>query len=107
MTRETTLRERFAFSQPDLIVDLYLYPAEAGGRAWPINLGWGCPCSKDKSLKEGWDDYPLLESEMKPGEQRRVGFVFLSGQNAVEALAQDGHFYLREACLIGEGTIVR
>ena len=70
-------------------------------------LGYGCPCSKDKSQTEAWDGYPLLEAMMVPGERRRVGFVFLSGYRAVEALASSDMFYLWEGRFIGEATIVR
>jgi len=81
-----TLGQRLARGLPDLTVNLYIYPTEAGGRNGPIGLGWGCPCSKDKTLQEGWDGYPLLESEMTPGrhcfpdarEYYRSGFDFHS-----------------------------
>ncbi len=106
MTRENILRERLARRSPDLTVDLYLYPTEAGGRRGPIGLGWGCPCSKDDSLKEGWDGYPLLQSEMMPGERRRLGFVFLSGAEAVASLRSCERFFLWEGRLIGEAEIV-
>jgi hypothetical protein len=106
MTRETTLRERLALRLPDLVVDLYLYPTEAGGRKGAITLGWGCPCSKDDRLEEGWDGYPLLQSEMTPGERRRLGFVFLSGAEAVLALRSCERFYLWEGRFIGEAEIV-
>ena len=92
---------------PDLIADLCLYPTEAGGKTLPIGLGYGCPCSKDKSLSEGWDGYPLLEYEMTPGERRRVGFAFLSGKLAVDALIQSEKFFLWDGRFIGEASIVR
>ncbi len=106
MTRENTLRERLALRSPDLTVDLYLYPTEAGGRKGPIGLGWGCPCSKDSSFKEGWDGYPLLQSEMMPGERRRLGFVLLSGADALLALGSCERLYLWEGRFIGEAEIV-
>jgi hypothetical protein len=86
MTRETTLRERLELGLPDLAAELHLYPTDAGGRRRPIGLGWGCPCSKDQSCLEAWTGYPLLTSEMVPGERRRLGFVFLFGSEAVLAL---------------------
>ncbi|WP_063800174.1 hypothetical protein [Bradyrhizobium retamae] len=105
MTRETVLRERLA--TPDLTPELYLYPTEAGGRKGPIKLGWGCPCSKENSLQQGWDGYPLLQSEMMPGERRRLGFVFLSGAEATLALRLSDRFYLWEGGFIGEAEIIR
>lgn len=107
MTRETTLRERLALRLPDLTADLYLYPTEAGGRKGPVTLGWGCPCSKERSFQEGWDGYPLLQSEMIPGERRRLGFVFLAGATAVLALRSCERFYLWEGRFIGEAEIVQ
>jgi hypothetical protein len=107
MTRETTLRKRLSEGRPDLIADVYLYPTDMGGKSKPVGLGWGCPCSKDQSPTEAWDGYPLLETEMMPGEHRRVGFVFLSGEQAAEALGSTGKFYLWEGRIIGEGAVVR
>jgi hypothetical protein len=56
------LRQRLARSLPDLTVNLFIYPTEAGGRNGPIGPGWGCPCSKDKTLQEGWDGYRCLKA---------------------------------------------
>jgi hypothetical protein len=105
MTRESTLRQRLALKSPDLTANLYLYPTEEGGRKGAIALGYGCPCTKDKSLREGWDGYPLLQNEMMPGERRRVGFVFLSGAHAVLGLKSCERFYLWEGRFIGEAEI--
>ncbi len=107
MTREMTLRDRLSNNQPDLVVDLYLYPTDAGGKTKPIMLGYGCPCSKDTSCTEAWDGYPLLEEVMWPGERRRVGFLFLSGSKAIEAFESSKMFYLWEGRLVGEATLVR
>jgi hypothetical protein len=89
-----------------LVADLHLYPEEAGGRTQPIVIGFGCPCFPYKASREGWDGYPLLEHEMMPGETRRVGFVFLSGREAVDALSSLDPFYLWEGKIIGEARIV-
>lgn len=93
--------------QPDLVADLYLYPTDVGGKTEPIQLGYGCPCRVGMDTREAWDGYPLLDEEMMPGERRQVGFVFLSGRDAVEALASDDRFYLWEGGFIGEAQIVR
>ncbi len=55
MTRETSLRQRLSDGAPDIVVDLHLYPEADGGKTKPVGIGWGCPCSKDKSLTEVWD----------------------------------------------------
>ena len=107
MTLETSLRERIVSGKPDLVADLYLYPTKAGGKTKPIQLGYGCPCSASKDTSEAWDGYPLLNGEMMPGERRQVGFVFLSGLDAVDALASGDSFYLWEGRFIGEARIVR
>jgi len=43
---------------------------------------------------------------MAPGDHRRVGFVFLSGEEAVTELRKVGRFYLWEGRFIGEAVIV-
>jgi hypothetical protein len=61
---------------------------------------------KDLRRREAWDGYPLLTSEMMPGERRRVGFVFLSGAEAAVDLTSQKRFYLCEASIVGEAEIV-
>jgi hypothetical protein len=54
----------------------------------------------------GYDAWPLLGDEpLMPGEQRRVGFWFLSPEGA-ETMKQVGHFYLWEGGFIGEADVV-
>lgn len=43
---------------------------------------------------------------MKPGETRRVGYVFLSHQEAVDHLRNAKKFYVWESGIIGEAMIV-
>jgi|EndMetStandDraft_8_1072994.scaffolds.fasta_scaffold541585_1 hypothetical protein len=109
MTREVTLRQRLWLGLPDLTADVYFYPADAGGRKSPVRLGWGCPCSSTNKVPvvDGWDGYPLLQSEMLPGERRTLGFVFLSGAEAASALTASDKFYLWENGVIGEANIIR
>ena len=107
MNRATTLRERLACGTPELVADLHLYSFEEGGKKLPLVLGYGCPCSVYEDTREAWDGYPLVDSPMMPGETRRVGFIFLSGNEAVEALSTGECFYLWEGKLIGEARIVR
>jgi len=106
LNRLTTLSSRQDAGIPDLVVELFLYPTTDGGRKSAINMVWGCPCSAQKTLEDGWDGYPLLDRELAPGEHRRVGFVFLSGQTAVAALKPHSRFYLWEGRFIGEAEIV-
>ncbi len=94
-------------AKPELVADLRLYSTEEGGRKSPIPPGWGCPCSAERNTNEAWDGFPILgEQEMRPGEARRVGFVFLSGEAAALLFRRAGSFYLWEGRFIGEATVV-
>lgn len=90
--------------EPELIADVWLYPSDAGGRSHAVHPGWGCPCFANE---EGWDGWPLLGSDfMQPGERRRLGFVFLSGEEAAKAIKTAGRFLLWEGRYIGEAKVV-
>ncbi len=103
-TRAEILRTK----SPHLIVDLTLYPTENGGGKSEALPGWGCLCC-DSNVEPivryvGW---PLLGDEpMAPGQQRRLGFVFLSGDEAAKIFKQAGKFYLWEGRFIGEAVVV-
>ena len=95
-------------TKPQLVVDLLLYPTERGGKTRPISLGWGSPCTVQKEQGSGWvgyDGWPLLDRPMSPGETRRVGYLFLSGQQAVDYLRKADKFYIWEGRIVGEATI--
>jgi hypothetical protein len=93
-------------AKPELVVDLTLYTT----RKLPIALGWGCPCTIQRELGTGWigyDGWPLLlDGPLSPGESCRVGYVFLSGQKAVEYLRTANKFYLWENGIVGEAEII-
>jgi hypothetical protein len=94
--------------EPQLIADAWLYPSDGGGRQHPISPGWGCPCfPQDGTSSSGWDAWPLLGSEpMQPGERRRLGFVFVSGDEAVKVISSAGRFLLWEFRYIGEAEVI-
>jgi hypothetical protein len=48
----------------------------------------------------------LLDRPIEPGEQRRVGFVFLSGEAAAGIMRNAGTFYLWEGNFVGEAKVV-
>lgn len=99
--------EQLRRMSPELIADVYLYPAAEGGKRVAVQLGWGCPCSCSKSTDiVGYDGWPLLDAPLAPGERRRLGFVFLSGEEAAAIFRRAGTFYLWEGRFIGEGTVV-
>lgn len=93
---------------PELIADVKFYSTEDGGKKIAAELGWGCPCSISRGkLVEGWDAWPLLgDTPMKPGDERRLGFVFLT-KEGLEHISSAGKFYLWEGHFIGEATVVR
>lgn len=95
-------------AEPELIADVTLYATENGGRREPMLPGFGCPCVIDRNGPiEGWDALLLLGDQlMNPGETRRLGFVFLSGQKAVAPLRAAGRFYLWDGRFIGEAIVV-
>jgi hypothetical protein len=43
---------------------------------------------------------------MSPGDTRRVGFIFLSPEQAVDIFRAAGTFYLWEGGIIGEAKVV-
>ncbi|MFZ0052502.1 MAG: hypothetical protein WAK96_12065 [Desulfobaccales bacterium] len=71
--------------------------------------GWGCLCVVSKSQPiVGYDGYPLLgDTLFEPGTQRRLGFVFLSGEQAAEIVRNAGTFYLWDSGFIGEAIVVQ
>lgn len=104
----STRAEALRTMAPQLIADLTLYPTSEAGKKLTIQLGYGCPClvSKAEPLV-GYDGWPLLEEPLPPGSSRRVGFVFLSGQEAADIFRNAGKFYLWEGRFIGEAVVVR
>jgi hypothetical protein len=48
----------------------------------------------------------LGDDWMQPGETRIVGYAFLSGREAAEALSLNEHFYIWERRIIGEARIL-
>ncbi|KTF69641.1 hypothetical protein ATB93_07950 [Sphingomonas sp. WG] len=94
-------------AEPHLVADIWLYETANGGRAGPALPGFGCLLivSKEQPIS-GWDSLLLLRDQpLHPGERRRIGFAFLSPEQAVPALAEAGHFYLWDGRIIGEGSI--
>lgn len=93
---------------PDLVADVWLYPTDAGGRESAAILGYGCPCftARDRAVG-GWDArLQLGDMPFAPGTKRRIGFVFLSGQQAADLMKEAGRFFLWEGRFVGEATVV-
>ena len=94
---------------PQLIADVTLYRTDEGGRRSPAFPGWGCPCclSKETPLVAAYDGWPLLgDTAIQPGESRRLGFVFLSGEETAKLFKGAGKFFLWEGGFIGEAVVV-
>jgi hypothetical protein len=92
---------------PQLVADVTLYPTAEGGKTLAVPPGWGCPCAVSKAAPLiGYDAWPILEEPLAPGGQRRLGFVFLSGEKAADVFRKAGIFYLWEGRFIGEAVVV-
>lgn len=90
---------------PHLVADVTLYSTEQGGRRLDALPGWGCPCMIDPVARIAWDGWPILgDTPLRPGDQRRLGFVFLT-EEAPGILSDAGQFYLWEGKVIGEATV--
>jgi hypothetical protein len=99
--------ERLRTLAPQLVADVRLYSTEEGGRRTAAPPGWGCPCtlSRDEPLV-GYDAWPILGNDaIGPGEERRLGFVFLSPEG-LESARRAGAFFLWEGRFIGEARVV-
>lgn len=85
-----------------------MYPSSDGGRTTLAYPGWGCPCClRNTAPIEGYDGWPQLgDKPIAPGERRRLGFVFLSGDEAAQILKPAGKLYLWEGRFVGEAVIV-
>lgn len=93
--------------EPQLIADVRLYETSDGGKTKPALPGCGCPLMVSKMQPlTGYDGWPLLGDEpLHPGDERRVGFVFLSPEGA-DTIRKAGHFYLWEGHFVGEGDVI-
>jgi hypothetical protein len=93
--------------KPDLTAAVILYSTSNGGRIETMQPGYGCVCTGSKSLpiQGGFDARLLLgEQPLHPGEQREVGFVFLTAEGT-ETARKAGKFYLWDGRFVGEATI--
>jgi hypothetical protein len=95
-------------AEPQLTADVTMYSTEQGGKDRPALPGYGCPCIiSQKEPLEAWDGILLLRDQaLLPGDIRRLGFVFLSGEEAAHDLRQAGRFYLWDGGFVGEAIVV-
>jgi hypothetical protein len=103
-----TRAEQLKAMSPQLIADVTLYTTDRGGRTSVAFPGWGCPCclSKDTPIV-GYDAWPLLgDTAIAPGDTRRLGFVFISGEQSAAIFRAAGTFFLWEGGFIGEAVVV-
>ena len=101
--------EQLQGMSPQLIAEVTLYATADGGRKSTAFPGWGCPCcvSRQEPIV-GYDGWPLLgDTPIEPGERRRLGFVFLSGEEAAVIMRQAETFYLWEGGFVGEAKVVQ
>lgn len=91
---------------PDALVELRLFPSEAGGRAGPtLTDWWGCPLSIDGDLFDGRFDLPEMEP-LRPGESRVVPVKFLSPDLVRTRIAKGQELRVWEGRFIGEATVL-
>tara|TARA_R110002124_G_scaffold130531_1_gene292464 strand:+ start:469 stop:786 length:318 start_codon:yes stop_codon:yes gene_type:complete len=104
MTRDIIQRT----AEPELTADLTLYATADGGRMGALRPGFLLPCMIHQNEPlEAWDCLPLLRDDpLHPGETKRLGFVFMSGEKAARALREAGKFYLWDGRFIGEAVVV-
>lgn len=93
---------------PDLWVRLYLFPKEQGGPKQIKVCGWGHACclERDRSIPafDGW--LQLGDRILSAGDTVEVGYVFLSGQVAADALRSAGGFHVWDGSFIGHANVI-
>lgn len=104
MTRAEFLRT----AVPNLIAEVRMYATEDGGRKTPAIAGWGVPCMASLAHPlVGWDALLLIgDQPLRPGESRRMGFVFLTGEKGASVMRDAGRFFLWEGRAVGEAYVV-
>jgi len=91
---------------PDALVELRLFPSNAGGRAEPTSTAWwGCPLSIDGDLFDGRFDLSEIEP-LQPGEARVVPVKFLSRDLVKPRIVEGQELGIWEGRLIGEATVL-
>lgn len=108
MTGIASRYQRIRVIPPHIVADVVTYPTSDGERRTAAIAGWGCPCCVSKNQPiVGYDGFPLLETEpLEPETRRRLGFVFLSGEEAAEKMRKARSFYLWAGGFIGEATVI-
>jgi len=91
---------------PDALVELRLFPPDAGGRAGPTSTAWwGCPLSIDGELFDGRFDLSEIEP-LQPGESRVVPVKFLRPDLVEPRIAEGQKLRVWEGRFIGEATVL-
>lgn len=95
-------------AKPQLVADVLMYETADGGRESAALPGWSCPVMVSNTKPWiSWEALPLLRDDpLLPGQRRRLGFVFLSPDEAVPVLREAGRFYLWEGRIVGEADVV-
>jgi hypothetical protein len=79
-------------------------------RRSPAFPGRGCPCclSKETPIVAAYDGWPLLgDTAIKPGESRRLGFVFLFGEETAKLFRDAGKFFCGKVDLSAKRLLCR
>jgi hypothetical protein len=102
-------REEWLHSaKPHLIADVTLYTTEEGGTKLAAQPGYRCPCCGSGTAPVDARDGRLIhDGPLRPGESRRSGFVFLSGEKAASVFQMAETFYLWEGQLARKAVLVQ
>lgn len=91
---------------PEALVELRLFPSDAGGRAGPTSSdSWGCPLSIDGDFFDGRFDLSEMEP-LRPGDSRVVPVKFLSPDLVRTRIAEGQELRIWEGRFIGEATVL-
>lgn len=91
---------------PDALVELRLFPSDAGGRAEPTSTAWwGCPLSIDGDLFDARFDLSEIKP-LQPGEARVVPVKFLNRDLVKRRITEGQELRVWEGRFIGEATVL-
>lgn len=92
--------------EPDLEVELYLFPTEKGGRQNPL---WqGCRLPHDFGLPDEMNDgmYEFLDAPPHPGSNQKAYVWLLAPERNQGRVSQGSEFRVWDGRFIGQGRVM-